>query len=152
MKFKLFLLSLLIGASSIAMANIQQLPWSFATAQSNHILTLYKTGVRDDNPNDVKMCHKLLDGISNQLITIAYKIPSIQHELGSVGYLTQKVRVYPLGIANEYAFMSDSIPSALASKGIIRVGFTVTTSHQLSNAYVLFHTENSNVNCAITGN
>lgn len=73
----------------------------------NHIMVTHKNASVDKNKSDLAYC-KSHNFLAKQKIVISYNIRNLQHQTATVESYQGKPVLYPMGINNEYAFMSDS--------------------------------------------
>ena len=98
---------------------------------------------------------ELHDRLYMKRITVSYSISSPSSKIpvmsATAYYLGSKIALYPEGLSNLYAFMSDGVPAYLASKGIERIIFSVNRYYGDAQAQILFaiRKKDAQVNCAL---
>ncbi|ACI97883.1 hypothetical protein [Rhodospirillum centenum] len=141
-------------ASGLALLSLTALPAVAAeqsgtsTVKLTNLYGVEQTGSR--NPGADAACKKAFGSFVGSSMTTTWKVdPSSMMMSAEATYEGAQVRMFPLGIAGTYNFMSDGVPESLAAKKINRLIFALDTSFQNPAGTVLFLMDEKD-NCVLS--
>ncbi len=117
----------------------------------NHVYAVYAVGEPDFNAADNRYCRSTISPqYLKKPLSLSYTIESkSSYQTSNINYLNTQVTLYPEGLTDRYAFMSDDI-GALKQNKIFRVIATFDKAFQVASSFVLFKTDHS-FNCVMIG-
>ena len=117
----------------------------------DHVYAVHAVGEPDFNAADNRYCRTTISPqYLKKPLSLSYTIESkSSYQTSNINYLNTQVRLYPEGLTDRYAFMSDDI-GALKQNKIFRVIATFDKAFQVASSFVLFKTDHG-FNCVMIG-
>jgi len=121
------------------------------TVHFNQIEAYYFNGTTDKNLTDNNRCRSMYTASPiEKPMTFHYDInPATSYQTGHALYDSKAVTMYPEGIKNNYAFMSDDV-SSLSDLHILRITTSIDTRFQHIISHIMMN-GGTNFNCVISG-
>ncbi len=102
-------------------------------------------------PKYNKECRILYHKYFGKTIRVHYSVdPKSLQESANAKVAHTDVRLFPMGLSGQYAFLSDGVPSNLQQKHLINLYFSVSTNWSRSKTALLFKDpKTKGINCSL---